>query len=228
MAGSQVIVNKIGSGTLTLGGASTFTGGTTVSAGTLLVTNLTGSATGTGDLEILLGATLAGNGIIGSATTVDDFATFAPGNPTGALTFTSDLTLNDNTALQFTFGSSSDSVTVGGNLFLTGKLSVTNAAGFGAGSYPLFTCAGTLTFDNLVLVGAPSGYNYSFDTNTTGVVNLVVALPAPPVIGNSAGQERQAGFQWQRWHARRDVLRRDLHQPCGTGSELDPHLHESI
>ena len=185
VAGSQVIVNKIGSGTLTLGGASTFTGGTTVSAGTLLVTNLTGSATGTGDLEILLGATLAGNGIIGSATTVDDFATFAPGNPTGALTFTSDLTLNDNTALQFTFGSSSDSVTVGGNLFLTGKLSVTNAAGFGAGSYPLFTCAGTLTFDNLVLVGAPSGYNYSFDTNTTGVVNLVVALPAPPVIGNS-------------------------------------------
>ena len=186
VAGSQIIVNKIGTGTLTLGGNSTYTGGTTVSAGTLLVTNRTGSATGTGDLEILLGATLAGNGIIGSATTVDDFATFAPGNPAGTLTFTSDLTLNDNSALQFALGTSSDSVAVGGDVFLTGKLSVTNAAGFAAGSYPLFTCAGTLTLDDLALVSAPSGYNYSFDTNTPGVVKLVVALPAPPVIGSPA------------------------------------------
>jgi autotransporter-associated beta strand protein len=186
VAGSQVIVNKIGTGTLTLGGASTFTGGTTVSAGTLLVTNRTGSATGTGDMEILLGATLAGNGIIGSATTMDDFATFAPGNPTGTLTFTNDLTLNDNTALQFTLGTSSDAVTVGGNLFLTGKLSVTNGPGFGPGTNTLFTCAGQLTFDQLILVAAPAGYNYSFDTNTAGVVKLVVALPPSPVIGNSA------------------------------------------
>jgi hypothetical protein len=57
-------------------------------------------------------------------------------------------------------------IVVGGNLFLTGKLSITNAAGFGPGNYPLFTCAGTLIFDNLVLVSAPSGCNYSFDTNT--------------------------------------------------------------
>ena len=186
LAGSAVIVSKIGIGTLTLGGASTYTGGTTVNAGTLRVTNGTGSATGTNDMEIMAGATLTGNGSIGSATIVDDFATLAPGNPTGALTFTSDLTLNDNSILPFTLGNSSDAVTVGGDLFLTGKLSITNAAGFGAGIYSLFTCAGTLTFDNLVLVGAPTGYNYSFDTNTVGVVKLVVALPPSPVIGSPA------------------------------------------
>ena len=179
-------MNKIGAGTFTLGGASTYTGGTTVGGGTLLVTNLTGSATGTGDVEILLGATIAGTGIIGSATIVDDFATFAPGNPTGTLTFTGDLTLNDNTAIQFTLGSSSDSVSVAGALFLTGKLSITNGPGFGPGSYMLFTCSGSTIFDNLVLVSAPSGYNYSFDTNTVGTVKLVVSLPIPPAIGNAS------------------------------------------
>jgi autotransporter-associated beta strand protein len=182
VAGSQVIVSKIGSGTLTLGGASTYAGGTTVSGGTLLVTNLTGSATGTGDLEIQLGATLAGNGRVDSATTIDDFANFAPGHPAGALTFTSDLTLSDNTSVSFTLGASSSSVTVDGNLFLTGKLIVTNGAGFGPGTYTLFTCAGSLIFDNFVLAAAPSGYNYQFDTNTPGVVKLVVAQPTPPFI----------------------------------------------
>ena len=184
VAGSQVIMNKVGTGTFTLGGASTYTGGTTVSGGTLLVTNLTGSATGTGDMEILLGATLAGNGIIGSATTVDDFATFAPGNPTSTLTFTSDLTLNDNTSLQFALGTNSDSVVVGGDLFLTGRLSVTNAGGFGVGAYTIFTCAGALTFDNLVLVSAPAGFNYSFNTNTPGVVKFIAAPTTPPVFGS--------------------------------------------
>ncbi len=184
VAGSQVIVNKIGNGMFTLGGASTYTGGTTVNGGTLLATNLTGSATGTGDMEIQLNSTLAGNGIIGSATTVDDFATFAPGNPTGTLTFSSDLTLSDNSSVQFILGSASSKVTVGGNLFLTGKLGITNGPGFGPGSYTLFTCAGSLTFDNLTLVSAPVGYNYSFDTNTPGIVKLVVSSQAPPVINN--------------------------------------------
>ena len=185
VAGSAVIVSKVGTGTLTLGGNSTYDGGTTVNAGTLRVTNVTGNATGTGDMEIMGGATLTGNGRLDSATTVDDFATLAPGNPTGTLSFTNDLTLNDNTLLPFTLGTSSDAVAVGGDLFLTGKLAVTNAAGFGPGSYPLFTCGGALKFDNLILVAAPAGYNYSFDTNTAGVVKLVVALPVPPVIGSS-------------------------------------------
>jgi autotransporter-associated beta strand protein len=184
VASSDVIVNKIGTGKLTLNGASTYAGGTTVSAGTLRVNNSTNSATGSGDMEIFSGATLTGSGIIGSSTTIDNGATLEPGDPTGTLTISNNLTLNDNSILQFGLGTSSDSVTVSGDLFLTGQLNVTNSGGFGPGTYTLFRCGGALTFDQLTLVSAPSGYIYSWDTNTTGVVKLVVALLPPPGFGS--------------------------------------------
>jgi autotransporter-associated beta strand protein len=183
VAGSQVLVNKIGTGTLRLTGANTFTGGLTVSAGTLLVNNVSGSATGTGPLEILSGATLAGTGMVAGPTTVNNGATFSPGNPSGTLTLLSNLTLNASSLLQFALGTNCGSVAVGGSLTLAGQLAATNVGGFGAGSYALFTYGGALTLGNLQLVAAPAGYNYSFDTNTPGVVKLVATLPPPPVIG---------------------------------------------
>jgi autotransporter-associated beta strand protein len=182
---SPAALVKSGTATLTLTGASTFTGGTTVNSGTLCANSTTGSATGTGDLETFSGATLTGNGIIGSATTIDGGATLAPGNPSGTLTFTNSLTLNDSSLLVFGLGTNRDAVMVNGDLALTGQLTVTNAGGFGPGSYPLFTCGGALSYGNLTLVSAPAGYNYSFDTNTAGVVQLVAVLPPPPVIGSS-------------------------------------------
>jgi len=62
-------ISKIGSGTLTLTGANLYTGGTTLSEGTLTVANQSGSATGTGAVLVNAGA-LAGSGIISGAVTV--------------------------------------------------------------------------------------------------------------------------------------------------------------
>jgi autotransporter-associated beta strand protein len=185
VSGSAVSLKKIGAGTLTLNWASTYTGGSTVTAGTLRVNNSTGTGTGTGSLEISANATLTGTGIIGSATTVDDFAILAPGDPSGTLTFENNLTLNDNSILQFALGSNSDSVVVNGNLHLTGQLHVTSTAGFGPGIYPLFTCSGSHDLGNLTLASALTGYFYRFDTNTIGVVKLVVSPPTPPVISGA-------------------------------------------
>jgi len=71
-------VVKLGSGTLTLSGANTYTGGTTLSAGTLKVTNTTGSGAGTGTVVVTAG-TLGGKGIISGAVTM------GTGNGAGAV-----------------------------------------------------------------------------------------------------------------------------------------------
>jgi len=62
-------ITKIGSDTLTLGEAKTYTGGTTVSEGMLVVTNGNGSATGTGTVMVNAGI-LGGSGIVSGAVAV--------------------------------------------------------------------------------------------------------------------------------------------------------------
>ena len=76
---------KNGGGTLTLNGPGSYAGTTKVNNGTLLVNNTTGSATGSGDLNIASGATLGGSGIIAGATTTLA-GTLAPGNSPGTIT----------------------------------------------------------------------------------------------------------------------------------------------
>jgi autotransporter-associated beta strand protein len=66
---SRVHLVKAGAGTQALAAANTYTGGTTVNAGTLLVTNATGSGTGTGVVTVNAGGTLGGTGRISSGVT---------------------------------------------------------------------------------------------------------------------------------------------------------------
>jgi autotransporter-associated beta strand protein len=89
---------KTGTGTLTLRKANSYTGGTTVRKGTLLVTNRTGSATGSGSVQVNAG-TLGGTGKVSGAVTIGAGATAAvlsPGSGAGLGTFTTLSTLTFN------------------------------------------------------------------------------------------------------------------------------------
>jgi autotransporter-associated beta strand protein len=79
-------ITKSGSGKLTFSSANTYTGGTTVNAGSLLVTNRRGSSTGSGPVQInagKLGGTgkISGNVIIGTGSGAGAFLT--PGTVSG-------------------------------------------------------------------------------------------------------------------------------------------------
>jgi RHS repeat-associated protein len=69
---------KAGPGTLTLAGANTYSGGTTIHGGLLLVNNTTGSGTGTGSVTVNNGARLGGGGRIAGAVTVNSGGTIDP------------------------------------------------------------------------------------------------------------------------------------------------------
>lgn len=135
------VLDKTTTGTLLLDTANTYSGGTTVSAGTLLVNNTLGSGTGTGSVTVASGATLGGSGIISGPTNI--LGGHSPGNSPGIQDFGSDLTYSGgastllweliaNTATPGDRGTLFDGLNVGGNLDFAGATAATltfNSAG---------------------------------------------------------------------------------------------------
>ena len=100
---------KVGTGTLTLTGANLYTAGTTVSVGTLVISNTTGSGTGTGAVSVNAGM-LGGKGIIAGAVTIGTGSSagafLAPAHGTkqqATLTIQSSLTFKADSTYTCTF-----------------------------------------------------------------------------------------------------------------------------
>jgi len=151
-------VTKVGAGIVRLTNAAgnTYDGGTTVSAGTLIVTNTSNSATGTAGVQVTGGATLGGTGrITGLVTGSAANSVFSAGDM--AITGVSSIgTLNLLGGLSATTGSTF-------KFDLNGATSDT--INFGTG--PL-TLSGTVTFDFANLGTVEEGTTYTLFTGTAG------------------------------------------------------------
>ena len=102
-------IGKIGHGAFTLSNANLYTGGTSVEEGLLIVSNATGSGTGTGAVQVY-GGTLGGSGTIAGAVTVgnasgrDAFLAPAAGTTKPAtLTIQSALSFKSDATYTYTF-----------------------------------------------------------------------------------------------------------------------------
>jgi autotransporter-associated beta strand protein len=191
LAGAGGTLEKTDAGTLTLSADNTYTGATTVSAGTLLVNGDQSAAIGT--VTVASAATLAGSGTIGGAVSILDGGIVAPGTSPGTLTVTNSFTLADAAILSFELdaqnttigGGINDLITGVTNLTLDGILNITGSGDWTTiadnTAWRLFNYSETLLNNGVTLGSVPTlaaGQSFQIDTATAGQVNLVV-VPEP-------------------------------------------------
>jgi autotransporter-associated beta strand protein len=185
-------LNVSGPGTVVLNAANTYTGATTVTSGTLLVNNTTGSGTGTGDMAVNAG-TLGGGGTISGAVAVASGANLSPGSiastgtvgtlHTGSLTLSS----GSNYLVDLTSGGV-DLTAVTGSVTLTGSnLIVATQSGFTpTGNYVIISNDGTdpvtgVFGTTVVPAGYTVDYLYNDSNNSLAGGNDVALVPLTAV-----------------------------------------------
>ncbi len=192
-----------GTGTLTLSNANSYGGGTNVGSGTTLVlTNTTGSGTGSG--PVVVDGTLRGTGSAAGAITINSSGSFIPSS---AATWGSSVTLNGSytpggagaaatmslggtiinggASLNYDLASPATSDTTNVPSFAASgsvALNVNGLAGFGEGTYTLFTSSGSFS-DSATYTVAPggslSGYPVSDFSVTHDASHLLVTVTFP-------------------------------------------------
>ncbi|SHI18547.1 autotransporter domain-containing protein [Pollutimonas bauzanensis] len=195
-------ITKTGAGTLTLSGANTYLGATTVEAGALIVD---GTIAPSSQVAVKSGATLGGSGTVSNAT-VEDGGILAPGsNAIGALTVHGNLALSSGAILDYELGAPatvdnpaagrSDRLVVTGDLRLDGTLNLAQGASPSDGAarlgyYRLMTYGGELTDNGLEVGAVPYGVPGLYEIEAGGgKVDLFVSAS----LGDDTLQHWQGG-----------------------------------
>jgi len=200
MSGTGALV-KIGTGTLTLSGSNTYTGDTTVSAGTVLLNGAgqlgTGNVKVNGNLSIsgITGSvytltasqTLSGTGtILASGKTLEIAGTLAPGNSPGTLTVNGGLTLDSSSASNFEITGTGaglfDHLTVNGTLTFDGTLNLTTSYSAALGeTVDLFDWT-ALSGTFASITGTSLGGGLSWDTSNLYTNGTITVVPEPSTV----------------------------------------------
>ena len=184
-------LEKIGGGTLVLTAASTYSGPTTISAGTLVVNGSIANSA----VTVNAGALLAGSGTVG-ATTILSGGMFSPGpagSPPGSTTVAGNLAFQSGALYLVQVDpstASSDIVTAGGSATLAGTVQAAFASGrYASRTYTILSAAGGLggtTFNALTTSNLPAGFSASLSYSASDVIlNLTAQLHAIPGGGLS-------------------------------------------
>ena len=209
VSGTNIALVKNGTGTMTLSSptGSDYSGGTTINNGALRVTNISGSATGTGPVIVsgssaTVGGALGGSGIITGPVTINSFGQLSPTlSGTGATTLQlqGGLTINGSSILNFNLGAINpvgfNPSPTSDNVFVTGALGVGTGtdtinltsvgSGITTGTYALISASSVpanftgTTFN----VNGPLQFLYSVvDDTTNNSLDLVVSTNPNPSL----------------------------------------------
>jgi len=183
-SGSGTAVVKVGSGTQTLSGASTYTGGTVIREGNLTLTNATAAGTGTNAIITI------GNGTTAAKLTVSNGITLANKISTvGGSGVTNNIEIFTGSVTSTTL---SGAVTLGSNLRITNS----STAGTQPGLSGAFTGTGNLILDNSAIGSGNalilnSGANLNFvgtvthlnSASASGSITRIDSVIGPSVTG---------------------------------------------
>jgi len=185
-SGNTLGITKNGAGVQTFSGANTYSGGTTVTAGTLLITNTSGSGTGTGAVTVN-GGTFGGTGAASGNVTVATGAALQAGDgasASGALTLSGDVSLGTGSVIKLTLGDSGQHSTLartgGVWAFASGQQFTLTSIGAGIGFYDDVITGLSSALDASLWTITNAGYvgTFSFDENNN--VDLTIfAVPEP-------------------------------------------------
>jgi autotransporter-associated beta strand protein len=165
-------LSKAGSGTVLLAAANTYSGGTSIEAGTLVVT---GSLATNSSVTVEEGAVLSGSGTVGS-TVLNAGATIAPGLSPGTLTIEGDLTWSGGANYDWEIFNLTDGPGAGWDLLLvSGELLLADLGTDNKFNINIFSLSGEND------AGALSGFDASSSYTWT------ILQSSNPIAGFNAG-----------------------------------------